>query len=102
MAFHLRPYLLMQVGRHPLFLQSMRLESNAEPIFATVMVRAQQLDTTKAFLAGNGRSKDLGVGFFQGLLRPWLELAYQQTGRTSSPHHFSLNTSMAVPPRTLS
>ena len=52
MGFHLRPYLLVQVGRHPLFLQCMCVKSDAEPIFATVLVRAQQLDTHESLPGG--------------------------------------------------
>jgi hypothetical protein len=44
----------------------MNLESDAEPIFATILVGTQQLHIAKAFLARDGRPKNLAVGLFQG------------------------------------
>ena len=56
MALHLGPNFLMKIQGYPLLLQSMGLESDAQPPFATLLIRAQEFYVAKSLLAGNGRA----------------------------------------------
>jgi len=82
LTLHLRPYLLMDIGRHPLLLQCLTIESQGKPVVVrSALDRTEQMRRQKSGLRGDRRQKDLAIGLFQSLPESRLKLQFNMQNK---------------------